>query len=127
MIRLPYALLIMAYCALLFWLSSQSEPGGIEGPPGVDKLVHFAAYGILAGLVSIGLRFSSATVHPRIQFLGPVAFALIYGLFDETHQYFVPLRSFDPLDLLADFSGALFVSWVLARWWGISLGRQADL
>ncbi|MBI3119750.1 MAG: VanZ family protein [Candidatus Hydrogenedentes bacterium] len=123
MIRTHYSLFILGYCAAIFWCSHQPQPVNIEVLPGLDKLVHMAVYGGLAALVSLALRRSNTEVHPILQFLGPLGFALLYGLFDEAHQYFVPTRSFDPLDLIADAFGALAVQWFLCR---IPIGRQVQ-
>lgn len=128
MIRTPYSLAILAYCGVIFWLSSQPEPLhlNMNDIAGLDKVLHMLAYGGLAALVSVGLRRSREPVHPMVQFLGPVALAFLYGMFDECHQYFVPERMFDPLDLVADLSGALLVQWALCKYvWKIPIGRQA--
>ena len=126
MIRLPYALAILAYCGVIFWFSSQPHPVDIDVVPGLDKPIHFLIFGGLSVLVSVGLRRSHAVVHPMVQFLFPVGFATAYGLFDELHQFFVPERMFDPLDLLANFFGALLANWVLCKFvWGVPIGRHA--
>jgi VanZ family protein len=41
--------------------------------------------------------------------------AAMFGLSDEIHQYFVPGRNMDPLDLLTDAIGAALALWV-AGW-----------
>jgi VanZ family protein len=41
--------------------------------------------------------------------------AVMFGLSDEIHQYFVPGRNMDPLDLLTDAIGAALALWV-AGW-----------
>ncbi|MFZ1841932.1 MAG: VanZ family protein [Nitrospira sp.] len=40
-----------------------------------------------------------------------VAGCALYGLSDEIHQLFVPLRQGDPLDLVADSVGAALGAW----------------
>ena len=92
---------VIAYALAIFALSSQSEFD--FGPRLVwklvfdfDKVAHAIEYGILAALI---LR---ASQRPLWAFVG----ASLYGLSDEIHQYFVPGRSANPLDLLADMTGA---------------------
>ena len=52
----------------------------------------------------------------RALFLAPIAFAAIYGVTDEIHQAFVPTRSADPWDLLADAAGATMVVGAYIAW-----------
>jgi VanZ family protein len=88
---------VVAYCGLIFFLSSQSKFD--MAPPGLwdfDKLMHMAEYGVLAALL---LR---ATGKPALSLL----IAGLYGVSDEVHQYFVPGRSSSVYDAIADVAGA---------------------
>lgn len=69
-----------------------------------DKVEHFCAYGILGVLCFRALRLTTAL---RIggAILVVAAVALGYGISDEIHQLFVPLRSSEALDALADLCG----------------------
>lgn len=95
---------VVAYMALIFALSARSV---LPSPLGLnDKVVHFAFYG---GLATLALR---ATAGGRLAglsmraMLAAWAIASVYGASDEFHQSFVPGRSADPWDLLADAAGA---------------------
>lgn len=118
-----YYLLVFAYCAGIFWLSSQ--PLRVETKlnfPGADKVVHAILYGGLAATVSLGLRRSERAVRPPLQFFAPVVFCFLYGLTDEFHQRYVPNRTCDVADLAADTLGALLIQWVLcAHLWKMSI------
>jgi hypothetical protein len=109
----PYLILTTAYCAGIFFLSSQ--PKLPEMPPpwfrfdGMDKVAHTLVYGGLAAVVSVGLWRSDPTIARGRHFVLPIAFALVYGLTDEFHQTFVPNRGFEWLDLFADGIGATIV------------------
>lgn len=106
--KLPYVILTAAYCAAIYWMSSKPDPPfPMETFPGADKGAHAVLYAGLAAVVSLGLRRSGNPVTPAAQFAVPLLFATFYGLTDEVHQVFVPNRSFDVLDLLADSTGAL--------------------
>ncbi len=63
-----------------------------------DKANHFAAFLVLAFLADFSF--------PHSRFGLPKVLALLsYGLFIEAIQYFLPYRSFSPLDLAADGIG----------------------
>jgi VanZ family protein len=109
-----YMLLTIAYCAGIFWMSSQPRlPELAHAFRNEDKLLHASVYAGLAAIVSFGLRRSNRPARPAVQFAVPVAFALLYALSDEIHQIFVPNRHFDVLDILSDLLGALVLQWLL--------------
>src|SRR5262245_7113602 len=105
--RWPWIALTLVYCSIIFYLSSRPDLG-LDPPwwmdwPQSDKVVHFTLFGGLAGTVATGLwRSNGPALSSKALFWGAVGFAVLYGLSDETHQIFVPNRTFDPLDLLAD-------------------------
>jgi len=107
---------VVAYCAAIFALSSISE---LPSPPGglSDKASHALVYSGLGFLLARALSGGRRRVTLGMA-LGAVLAATLYGLTDETHQYFVPNRRFDLADLRADFLGAS--AGTAARWlWGI--------
>ncbi|MGH9370551.1 MAG: VanZ family protein [Vicinamibacterales bacterium] len=113
---------VVLVMALIYSASSMSDPGA---PPGglSDKGAHFVAYGALgASLVRALAGGRSAAMTPRRVILAAVL-ATLYGASDELHQSFVPERSPDVLDLVADtiggLAGAVFLSVaarVLSKW-----------
>lgn len=112
--KLHYVILSAAYCVAIFWLSSEPDPPvSTDAFPGADKGAHAMLYAGLAAIVSVGLRRSDNPITPATQFAVPALFAAFYGLTDEIHQIFVPNRSFDLLDLLADAAGALAIQVIL--------------
>lgn len=118
-----YALATIVYCAMIFFESSRAIPFQVDQQlPGLDKVVHAGMYGVLAAIVSIGMRRSGAAHSNRRQFWWPILFALLYGISDEAHQHFVPGRSLDPWDVLANTAGAVLAQYVLfTRRWGLKL------
>lgn len=114
----PYRLQTLLYCAAIFWLSSREDlPSDSLLPdiPGIDKIIHAILYAGLAAVISIGLRRSNANLRPGFQFWLPILFVILYGASDELHQYFVPTRTADPFDLLADTVGACAIQFILCR------------
>lgn len=93
------------YLAAIFVISSQPRP--IVSPPdflGADKVAHFAAY---AGLGALLCRayLGSGLAGSAALWLAALT-ASLYGASDEWHQSFVPNRSADAADWLADSLGA---------------------
>ena len=106
--RIIPMLLVMG---LIFVLSS--VPGDQLTLPdisNIDKVAHLAIYGLLAFTVfyAFGPRFYR--MHPRLLPLAVIFICTVYGVSDELHQYFVPNRSADIFDVLADSAGAVIVS-----------------
>lgn len=56
-----------------------------------------------------------------------VGFASLYGATDEVHQYFVPERSSDVLDWIADTVGALAAVPVMNWWWKRTFKRGSTV
>lgn len=112
-----YYAAIAAYCSLIFWLSNQPHPPQPEiGFPHMDKVAHIILFGGLAGLVSLGLHRSGKRYTPSIYHIAPVLVVLGYGIFDECHQYFVPPRTPDVFDIMADVTGAILAQEILRAW-----------
>jgi VanZ family protein len=82
----------------------------------IDKLVHSVMY---AGLTfAISHAFSHQNLYPYLKqnwIICTILAALLFGLSDETHQYFVPHRSSDVMDLNADLLGILFATFIYWR------------
>lgn len=125
---------VAAYMALIWQLSSRvlTFPKGPDVPL-IDKWVHLAEYGVLCGLVAFALDVtlaSTASPTPASPARAARAAAVAtlvasgWGLLDELHQAFVPGRSAEFGDLLADVLGAGLVA--LGYWgWACKRARQA--
>ncbi|MBI5381763.1 MAG: VanZ family protein [Opitutae bacterium] len=93
---------------MVFLASGRSQ---VAGPriPHLDKVTHFAVYGLLATLV---LRALPAG---RRAWLA-VALVSLFGISDEWHQSFTPGRSVEFADWLADTLGAALAVTLYVRW-----------
>ncbi len=98
--RVAWWLLAAAWAGLIFWLSSSPDARGGAGlldlVPWGDKLAHATAFGVLGAFLYL------ASGRAGLAF----ALSVLYGVSDELHQMFVPGRSVDVFDLLADALGA---------------------
>jgi VanZ family protein len=109
--------------ALIFFLSSIPQ---LPSPPGPfsDKHIHFGWYAVFTVLIVRALasgRLRNVTGRVAI---AAILLAAFYGLTDEIHQSFVPGRSADPHDLLADTAGAIAAAGLLLAWAIIRRRRQ---
>ncbi len=91
------------YYTLIFFLSSISFKGQAS-IPFLDKGMHLVEFGFLGFFLSLGY-FLSLKSSLRIKFVFTAASGILLGCLDEIHQYFVPDRSFEVMDMLADSIG----------------------
>ena len=97
----------LIYMALIFAISSMSHVSIPSNFPFRDKGIHFCEYLVLGWLCTHAVRAGWPT-RPAARTLLLGAFvATMWGLGDEIHQAFVPNRSADPYDLLADALGSI--------------------
>lgn len=104
---------IVGVTLTLFVSSHFSGPPAGPNVVGFDKVAHFCVFGLLATLFFRPLRIGFLE-HRR--WLIAFACVSLYAALDEGLQYFNPGRSFDPLDWLADGSGALLALALYRNW-----------
>ena len=105
---------VVAYMAMLFGFSSLST---LPSPPGDLSFydVHVAAYAGLAVLTARATGRGLRDVSWRAV-VGAMLISSLYGVTDEYHQLFVPGRSFDVLDMLADTIGSVAGASAVGAW-----------
>ena len=108
--RYLFLALAIGWAGIIFYLSSLP---GIDTPmlfPGQDKLFHLIAFGTLGFLLTGAMRTTNSGYR-----VGQVWFVVVlvasYGVLDEFHQYFVPGRTVEFYDALADAVGGLLGAW----------------
>jgi VanZ family protein len=107
--RRLYLLLLVVWVGLTFLFTSLPHlevPGGI---PYSDKAAHFAFYGVTGFLCALWRRESGDPAKRAMVF--SVLFVLAVGAIDEIHQHWIPGRSADPLDWVADTIGGGIGAW----------------
>jgi len=75
-----------------------------------DKVMHGVLYGVMALLLNYGLNFKSYKFIFNLQW-GAMA-VLFFATIEEITQYWLPSRTFDLGDLLADFIGVILFSFI---------------
>ncbi len=112
-------LLALAWMAVLFYLSHQPTLATPMLFSGQDKLFHALAYAVL-GFLLLGSRQLSGNGFNTAQVRSSILIASLYGISDEFHQYFVPGRSADVWDWVADTLGAVIavslLAWSSRKW-----------
>lgn len=116
---LIYWMPVILYCLFIFLQSSFPSPVKTEGIFLGDKILHLLGYALLAALFFRALRATRPAAAPTALWVMSVAFAAFYGAMDEVHQAFVPTRSADFFDFMADASGAVIgagmAAWLTSR------------
>src|SRR5262249_39057450 len=100
--------------ALIFGLSSVSRPPAFIG--GIDKYLHAMLYG---GFGALLVRALAGGWHRRVTMgivVATILLAAAYGVSDEFHQSFVPNRSVEAMDIVADTLGASIAAIALYAW-----------
>ena len=100
---------VYLYMGLIFLLSSLPHPLPpiVLRIPFLDKGLHTIEYGVLGFLLARALSSNSPS-RLRETFRGwAILFAILYGLSDEWHQRFVPMREASLMDAFFDGVGAL--------------------
>lgn len=108
---------VLAWMALIFVLSAQSQLP--SPPPGwldvfFEKSSHTFEYLVLGALV---VRAMSGDRAPPARVWGlAILLTWLYALSDEFHQYFVPGRSADWVDVLFDWLGTVLGVGLWLQW-----------
>ena len=98
---------VIAYCILIFIQSSHPPSGSIPEWPYVDKLLHFSGYALLGILFLRAFRTIRFKNNGKLTITLSITASSLYGLSDEIHQYFVPSRNADMIDIIADAAGSI--------------------
>ena len=72
-----------------------------------DKILHFLAYLLFGLTLYFSIRGYKSDISLIHQFILLLSIGSIYALSDEIHQYFVPGRTCDLLDLASDVLGII--------------------
>jgi VanZ family protein len=101
---------VIAYCGLIFFQSSRPVPEALPAIPHLDKLLHVTAYAFLSILFFRAFMTTRLKDTPKGPLFLSILCAGLYGISDELHQHFVPYRSAEVLDVLADIIGSVIGS-----------------
>jgi len=98
---------LIGYAALMFYFSSRSSlPKFLPSFYLSDKLMHGIEYAIFGALVFHAIQDSPKPPETgKKVIILSILLVILYGISDETHQYYVPNRDASFYDLIADVVG----------------------
>lgn len=100
---------VIIYCMIIYIQSSQPMPEYLPVVFGMDKMFHFFAYAVLSALFFRALNtFKIKVNNELLVVLASIVAAVLYGITDEIHQYYVISRVADIVDVVADILGSIF-------------------
>ncbi|HEY2798876.1 MAG TPA: VanZ family protein [Thermoanaerobaculia bacterium] len=108
----------------IFLLTLTSWPSPPDVPvvsriPNFDKLVHTILYGVEAFLLCRAIAWPPASRSAWLRALAVAGVIAVWATLDELHQFWIPGRSMEGLDAVADitggFTGALTSAWLALR------------
>jgi VanZ family protein len=104
-----YQLPLFIWAAIIFWFSSLTTLPHIKIPIiGADKLAHISVFFVFCWFSRRALFFQTALpILKRRSLVCAFLLTCLYGYFDEVHQLYIPDRTCDYFDMLADAIGAL--------------------
>ena len=109
-----YLVLSIAWVFFTFYLLiiySHKESSTISFPF-LDKVVHFILFFIQSILITNTL-YEYSDRNNRIILIESIIFLLLFGLIIEIQQIYLPYRTFEIMDLIANFLGVLSGSFVV--------------
>ena len=111
---------LVAYMGVIFALSSTPRPlEMLQRFVPSDKAAHLGEYAVLGLLMSRAL-FAAGLTSPTATSIG---LGSLYGITDEFHQHFVPGRTMDVFDWLADVLGMAVGAIVWRQCWALRSRR----
>ena len=90
----------------------------------MDKVFHFAAYALLGALFLRAFKTTRIKHNLKLIIMLSVLFSALYGISDEIHQSFVPYRTADAMDAVADILGSAFGVYLFFK---INTGKNAKI
>lgn len=121
----------VAWMALIFWFSSQSE---LPRPASdllnllMRKSAHFGVYAVLALCYhwALGGETPIPPAGSSRRRIMALLLAVLYAISDEYHQSWTPLRQPSLIDVAIDTAGAATALWVLPWLWRRATNRPAQ-
>ena len=111
-----YWMPLFIFCGFIFIQSSYPSPEYVITFALSDKLMHVLAYAIMG--ILFFRAYGTMPVKKNLSLLTGLSIvsASLFGVSDEIHQYFVPGRSAELWDLIADVIGSISGVFLYRAW-----------
>ena len=98
---------LIIYCLIIYIQSDHPSPEEIPSWTYLDKILHFGAYGLMGILFFRAYETLPLRNNKGLLILISIGSATLYGISDEIHQYFVPFREAEIMDVVANTMGSI--------------------
>jgi len=98
-------LLVLVYCLAVFYFSSSRPTRMLFNLNQYDKIVHFVAFLFLGILAYRAIKIPDFEISKTNAVLLTFIFSVIFGVLIEVNQFFIPYRSAELGDIVADMLG----------------------
>lgn len=107
---------LILYCLVIYIQSGWPGPEKIPDVRFLDKFLHLSAYGLLGILFYRAYETLPLKKFKHLVIFISIASATLYGISDEIHQYYVPSRHADLMDVIANTIGSICGVYLYHRW-----------
>ncbi len=114
-----YASITILFSCFIIWIIYMANAGQnnaifeiVKATPYGDKIGHLLLFGLLTLVLNFGLKFRMCIKGKYL--LGTIV-VLMFVIVEESSQYWIPTRTFDGIDLIADFIGILLFDFISRR------------
>jgi VanZ family protein len=97
---------LIIYGLIIYIQSDHPSPEEIPSWTFLDKILHFGAYGLMGILFFRAYETLPLRNNKSVLILISIGSATLYGISDEIHQYFVPFREAEIMDVIANTMGS---------------------
>lgn len=117
---LYYWLPVLGLAAIIFYQSNHATPNVLPHYRHLDKFLHALVFGVLSALICRAFNSLPRWRDRTLPLMAAATFlAAVYGLSDEWHQSYIPQRSSEMADFVADLVGSslgcLIYLWITIR------------
>jgi VanZ family protein len=107
---------LIIYGLAIYIQSGRPGPEHLPDLRFLDKFLHFGAYGLLGVLFFRAYETLSLENYKNLLIFISIGSATLYGISDEIHQYFVPSRQADIMDVAANTIGSICGVYLYYGW-----------
>ena len=117
-IMVVFLVTFLGFIAWVIYLANTAQPSLffdlVASIPYGDKIGHFCLFGLLSLAANFAFKLKKIALGSFNVYLGS-AVVCLFVVMEELSQYFIPNRTLDIIDLVADFFGIIVFSFITHR------------